>query len=741
MLRFCQEIESDKKKREMYQRKVRSIAKWFSNAVERYRAMLKTEVDANRLNQELESGSIDAEVMAELSQDLLDDFDYANGAKMAYFQMSDALVKLILSKYSYGPGYRNSFLVLHGITAELTFSDVEKSWISCKADASVMTEIVTKVLRDEGAEFGIDFVALSTDREARSKFTHQSTTSACLSAMRCYNVIREMLAFLDSDYGDTLPVFTFEELFRYDDLLSEPCLFSFDNSTTILIVDSVHDVRKDYREAVSNLRWDLVIDFDGYSDCGGLQSTVTHNRIQKEILYSTVASNLSQLPVDCTLWYRCGEYSSPEFVPPYSGSGCKDFDINAYAHFHKGCISATRIREKNHNREAILENLFIIARARDRMINIVALTDNAMIVQSVVKVINSSRVALDDYFLTWVGVSEAEGFDVLYDHDYETMNEHFVHQQCPVYQFFQAFAEHSAYWSPRKSLESNFSLPGSSGTVCLGENERNNIANDFVALYDHCEQESQEQSNILRKRFYSGNAASWNTIANDYALRLRKAADYERMKQTIKTLLGQTQSEAQKRLFFIRHTAGIGGSTIARQLAWDLHSEYAVLEVRNYSRDTFKVRIEHLYDVVLNKAPIIIFAEDTMPFFKNICDDICTLERRCILIAACRVDSSILREYPNANKENVTSILDSTIPMLQERYRNNSDLSKDTLRSKDESFNNEVQGAMLTPFIIGLYYMEKGFSIYSYVKKALEGCYETRFADILACMAICDRFD
>jgi len=399
--------------------------------------------------------------------------------------------------------------------------------------------------------------------------------------------------------------------------------------------------------------------------------------------------------------------------------------------------------DKLNNLDEILRKLLICAKNCDRVINIVVLTDNANFVRRLIRVAESGNVCPDDYFITWVGLASNEDVQNVraeYNGDQEWMQEHFFHHSCLTYQFYQAFAEHSSYWQPRQSLKSKFSLPSVTGPVILGENDRNNIANDFFALYDHCEEETAERSEELRLQFYSGNAASWNTIANEYIPRLRKNAEFEQMKQTIKTVLGQTQQTPQKRLFFINHTAGIGGSTVARQLVWDLHMDYAVLDVRNYVPQTFKSRIEHLYDSILDKSPIILYADDTLPYFKNLCDEVCRLDRRCVLVSACRNDSGILRDYPNANSKSVSSIQDSVIPVLRERYRKVSPLSEVELRQKDDSFADIVQGSMLTPFIIGLYYKERDFSIENYVSKALNGCYERRYADVLAHLALCDRY-
>ncbi len=403
---FCQEIESNQQLRDQYCRRVRNIAKWYKATFERYNTILKTEIGMETLAKELGEISCDSAVIADMAQEFLDDLDYANGAKMSYFSMSDALVKLILSKFSFGPGPNNQFLTECGISARLQFKDPSrKSWLGCRADVYELAEILAKILRDKVGSFNIDFQALSSDREARAKLTHSGEASLCLSAMRCYNVIRDMLIFMDSDYCDQLPFFEFEELFDYDRMLAEPCCFSFDNATTILIADSVHDVRRDYRKAIANMQWNLVVDLDGYSDCGGLLETVEHNRIQREVLCRNVADNLTQLPIDHTLWYRCGEYQSINFLPKDSLS------IGAYTEFHKNLPCSgrnVRMADKLNNLCEILMDLLLCAKNCDRIINIVILTDNTNIVKYLIRAAESSNVRLEDYFITWVGLASAE---------------------------------------------------------------------------------------------------------------------------------------------------------------------------------------------------------------------------------------------------------------------------------------------------------------------------------------------
>lgn len=143
----------------------------------------------------------------------------------------------------------------------------------------------------------------------------------------------------------------------------------------------------------------------------------------------------------------------------------------------------------------------------------------------------------------------------------------------------------------------------------------------------------------------------------------------------------------------------------------------------------------------MQKAPIIILADDTLPSLQSLCDDICRTDRRCILVVSCRERNNILQAYPDAQSIPFLSLQDAVIPPLQSRFRDQSSLSPDLLAKRDREFSSVFTREMYTPFIIGLYYLEEDFNINSYVQKALDGCYERRYADMVACLALCDQYN
>ena len=732
---FCELIESSTQKRK-YDDHVKAIVRWYQENVKKYAAMLRTEMALTAINDDL----MESRKWAK-EQGLGYNFD----AKQTYFNVADALTKLILSCYSAGPS--QEFYNAHGIAVENSKdlpvrSNLKVSWIICKDNAIQLTEVLAKVLRDEKVDFDFDLQALQRDRSDRAPITHAARITACLSAIRCYRSIRSMLLFLTPERKDELPVLEYSAgpaiasaRFDYDEFLAEPCSLSFEDDTTILLVDSVHDVPDEQRRLVANLPWDLVVDLDGYSNCGGLLSCVDHNRLQQDVLTRSTAVGPQTLVKNTTLWYRCGEYQL------CTGNPSPKFSIPAYTWFccdRDPLPKRLSMQEKMRTIQCIFENLLKKADQNERRVNIVALTDDKALVQALHTALNNA--ALSVYFLTWVGLSDKDADSCCSDWFYdcrEDMDECFRRINCPAVLFFDALTEYRRGLPLRVSVETNFTLPAGGKRVHISENNRNNLAPFFDVLYDGCENDgaSREQT----EAFYRGNTASWSTIANDAAVPLERNDKRMLIINRIKTLLGVTQEDPQKRLFFIQHTPGLGGTTFVRQLAWELHKEYAVLSVGRYD-SSIGLLVENLYDNVLEKEPVVMLAEDTLPNLKALCDSVCKLRRRCILLVAVRTNNSLLTDYRHAEKLDMIRLTDTTVDKLRNRFQDMSRLAPVLIQQRNQDFDRVITSSMRTPFIIGLYYMEENFNIDDYVRKALDGCVKRDYADVIGCLAMCDEF-
>ena len=92
MRAFCHELEQGRHHSQLskYHQTVQAIATWYKESYQQYEKMLQTELGiqlmSDKLQENLDLGSF------------TDDLSYTFGAKLAYFSVSDTLVKLLLSQ-------------------------------------------------------------------------------------------------------------------------------------------------------------------------------------------------------------------------------------------------------------------------------------------------------------------------------------------------------------------------------------------------------------------------------------------------------------------------------------------------------------------------------------------------------------------------------------------------------------------------------------------------------------------
>lgn len=735
MVRFCDDIMTGAyaNEKEDLQKTISRIHKWYCDNYEKYSIMLKQEMGYSVMYKDLKEKSIDIDLFAEFTDEYI--------AKVSYFNVAEVLMRFILSKYAYGPS--NNFWRKHNIDYTKNNKKPDEIWCSWRKfvwKTVDMVEAVTKILKDEKAICHFDLKSIFSQKEIRNRSTHALEKVDCLGAIRAYNSIRQMLIFLDEEEENILPKFEAQPIFSYDKFLSSPCDLNFEDYTTILVTDTVHDINLDDLSVVSNLYWDIVVDLDGCSDQGGFLSSINHNCYNKNIISlgdrPSVMVNRGK-----TTWIQFGEYLQFEYSlfqkeQIYREDACRIPEYTSFiTDFNKGKNIFKRGGKDLSN---IFEKIIQAAFNCGRPLNIVVLTDKNEVVESIINSLNA--IDRDDYFLSWIGLSAGDPDDIVaYYSDEEECAEHFRYLFSPISQFFSAFAEHKMSWEQRKQVDVEYSLPGEHGNVPVPENIRNILEFYFDVLYKGCENLDSEDKEG-ESSFYNGGKAKWSDIANADIILAKPESDYNAMLQEIRTILGKVQDNPMKYLYFIGHKPGMGGTTLARQIAWSLHTHYAVLNVRYYEKNKFVEILQNLYDNVIEKTPIVIIAEDTLAGLDNLCEDIMALNRRCILIIACRETNGILKKYKRKNGY-LLSLSDSVLKQIQNRFYEKSPLSQNAKDSKKRNFDVEIEKSIRTPFIIGLYYMEEHFNIKDYISKALSNDYSREEIDLLACLALCDRYN
>lgn len=107
--------------------------------------------------------------------------------------------------------------------------------------------------------------------------------------------------------------------------------------------------------------------------------------------------------------------------------------------------------------------------------------------------------------------------------------------------------------------------------------------------------------------------------------------------------------------------------------------------------------VENLYDNVLEKEPVVMLAEDTLPNLKALCDSVCKLRRRCILLVAVRTNNSLLTDYRHAEKLDMIRLTDTTVDKLRNRFQDMSRLAPVLIQQRNQDFDRVITSSMRTP--------------------------------------------
>lgn len=735
MLNLCQDVQRNDKLKELCTEIFNGIVDWYKKTHHDYSPMLRREMSDNI--EELEKECINT--ISSYTDEIVFTLSYQFSTKLSLFSVADALEKLILFRHS--ASFDTSFCSKYGINPAAFDSNLNKEWFNVKLNDVQMIEIVAKVLSDENEKPRFDLSALHEDRHVRSRGTHIAYFEKFLSVLRCYNTIREMIVFLDSDLETELPKFEspINDRFDVDDFISRSKI-SFEKCTTILVVESLHDVPAQYLEDVANLSWDIVVDFDGYTRKYGFASHIGHFNVQ----HYQLTDPASILPGDVinhsyTRWYQCGDYQirTTNLVNRYDRTTGKQQNISIITGLTPYFRNRSGIEQWD---SSIFDKIVQLAYRSERRLNIVVLSNN----RNFIKHIANSCINYDpdlSFFCSWIGFGELTD-EICFDQYDDTenkilMDEHIAHYNCSAAEFFETISSRkiSLGWKPRYSEVKRFLLPTEKmpNGKEISENDRNYLDRYFDILYLGAE---YDPSDIKKETdaFYCGGKASWSVIASGEAILLSDKVDA--FIDDIKTGMGVSQTNLEKQIFFVKHIAGQGGTTLARQIAWKLHKQYPVLELKRTPGVDFQRVLQKFYDQVVDSTPFVILCDDADVYVNDLINYVQNIQRRFSLIVSVRENHSLLKLYQNAKCLAFATLSSDMIEALKVKFRSNSQLSEDILQAKDVKFNTELSEK--NPFFIGLYYKEKDFDIEKYVSKTLENAPDDRYRKMLACIAMCD---
>lgn len=663
----------------------------------------------------------------EMIDKLISSLSYNFGAKLSLYSVYDTLQKFML--------YRFCELPPTDGTVELP----ARPWSEQKLNAPDMVEImhVMRKRANEGQE--IDLSVGLEDREVRSQLTHSGKISKCISAIRCYNVVRDMVIFLDPERASQLPPFEYPEQLDFDmqNFLELTDNLDSEDNTTLLVVDSVHDLPLEHRKIVANLSWDIVIDFDGASDFGGLRSYVTHPTVSDRRLSVSNARDM-QFTKGFTTWLSLSDFVNYAYTPRPTNKP----KVSGQPFSHN---SGNRKRDIRHLLQNLIANNLVGNRTSGLTMVYMRAWDS--VGQELL------NIALDEY-------GDNLRFAYIYNFDEERvqirlqdifMDRDIRQEVCcrayntPLPRFYSAMYEYRDSFALKTQQSKTLRVPSSDGMKDIAQNLFENVSEHFEVLHGAIGQVPEDESQKEIREFYHGAIVPWSAFFYDQVVNVYDEDGFKRNVHKIRTVLGSIPEVLRNKVFYIHHSPGIGGTTLLRQFAWEFHTEYPVLVLKKYERGKVKEQIRQLYDMHARKGILIVADEGqfTSNELEDLERDVVSLERACALLIAMHKISPERAGSPNIIHLKALSNGETNMMKLRNQVKKYSTLSADELHWKDSNFNDFFKQdlSMRCPFIIGLYYLEKQFNgVRDYVANILRQVDDEIELKAMAVIALADYY-
>lgn len=726
MIKYCNQIEKDKDLAKKYCRNLEKAAEWYIRQHKNYESMLRSEMIKQLVDFEFE---LDEQWD---SFNILDNYEDNFGAKLNLFVVADILSKHMLSTFSFGPEN----------TEVLNFSNVEcaKSWFEYNGDVRCVSEILYYyMVQNYGGCKGIDLSVLQEERNVRNRLTHAGDISVCLSAIRCYNIIRKMLLFMDESLEGKLPEFESPDLSECDmqGFFSHTQNLELNNgdSTTILVIGSMLDMKKSDLKEFLNLPWNLVLDFSGGDLNGGMRMLVEHRQIHKQkITHSLASTVISQLRLNLnyTEWMVLGDYLSPFYKSKSERE--KAFIENMILGkepFYHGTGKGYKKYLSN-----ILNGVCKAAAKQMRPVNIIYVYYDISMAKSFLR---ECEELLDSVTYSFTGVYywDKEAIEQIknnvYDYEIEKdeLEQQFAVFPCALDKFLSGLNKYDIgnRENMRDVQREEKKLPSADGDMEISQNLAYDLERFFEVLYKGIGEKDPESHKKIQD-FFHGKEAPWVAFQNNRVVDLVSKSDNERYINKIKSVLGRIPDKKSDKILYLSHVPGIGGSTMLRSIGWALHDDYPVLLINSYDKIDTEKHLRDLYDTV--KKPFVVLADENFSCLEELENDIKNIQRPCILVASIRESNIVISKYDKIQLKRISGKAET---QLRELFKDNSSLSVAEKKEKDDGYKDFIDQditSMRSPFMIGLYYMEKEFyRIGDYISQII-----TAITDVKEFMAV-----
>lgn len=490
-----------------------------------------------------------------------------------------------------------------------------------------------------------------------------------------------------------------EPIFDFNDFFEKVNRFDTTENTYILVTDAIHDVSCEDKNLLTEFQWDIIFDYDGYSEQEGLRSN-THRQNIKDLSGDYRVIRESVLRRGTTSWIHFGErmiFSLNDDQSPVSLRTMKDI-------FEE----ITRKLYENSN-----GNIILVFMKRPEVWD-----------KELMKMLWERFAERVKFILLGAydkRKTEQEFHNMFLDSRGKVVTDCYEIFQTSMENFFRKYSEHSEDFLEIKKHETML-YPSENGLVKLDPNLYVNLEDYFEVLTSDIGIDLKYRKKELES-FYLGGEAAWSLFYTKEILELMDHEMYESLVNKLKTVLGAKQEKPRKAIFYLLHDAGFGGTTTARSVAWRMHKEYPTLILKHYEYGKIKPMIQNLYDNHSRKGVFLIADESSFSIseLENLESEMGLVDRPFALLVVRRLGMSSRSNSGNTYRLN--SLTKETVGVLRNRFEAQSELSDEMLKYKNEHFDEVFpkNSGMRCPFLIGLYYQDARFNgVPQYVERIVE---------------------
>ena len=735
-MNYCAEIENNIELAQKYHKNIKKIQEWYLRIYDKYQTIFKTEMVYQLFQKEKIAGEND-----EIVFDMLNNYEDGFDTKVSVFAMTDILCKHLLSVFSFGPENDG---VLNFSQDDVTFKNGNhKSWFDYNGGSIDLTEIVQYCFEKKNMMIpGVDLSILLDERKVRNRFIHSGEFEACLSGIRRFNILRNIIVFMDEDARGHLPEFAYPsdcicDMQSFFDLTN---VMDFKDTTTILVTGSMLDLNQSYVSDFLSLPWNIVLDFSGGLQNKGMRALIPSNRIHQQTISMNTSQNIIKnllLSQNYTEWLICGDYLTP-CLPEGNSVGELVTGKDAF-------YIGDRRNYSNYI-DGIMKGICNIAKNYLKPVTVVFMYADDTVANKLLKYCEELLYTSVSYSFAgvyyWDATTQNNLFTKVFgDYAYciEEVSDRFQVYPCDLVSFLNGLQKYGIEEQLEQINEiSNVKkLPSSTGFEEISQNLSYDLESYFDVLYENCGKNVADREALLQN-FYRGGVVPWSAFYDENVIDLVPDEDKRNKIHKIKSVLGRLPERKTDKIFYIEHAPGIGGSTLLRSIGWELSKDYPILLIHDYDKIYTKKVLEQLYDKV--KKAFVVLVDENFSDLEDLEGDIKNLQRPCALVISIRdanVASSGHTRLP------LKKISASAEKQLRGVFKANSPLSIEEKNIKDSKYDEFIHqdNYMRSPFMIGLYYMDSEFyGVDSYVLRAVDAVNSNKELMVLGFIALADIY-